>query len=173
MRGASLGMGIVASILLLAGCSGVRTYTVDEGRVDQNLAQGNQGYLMGTPKADAAQQERRATRKRYVAEVELGMPYKAKPSSETQGETVVREVVSEPAGETVAEEPAVETAQSAAGAEAAQVTAYTVERNDTLQKISQKVYGTSKKWKVIYEANSDKLKSPDRIYAGQVLKIPR
>ncbi|HAJ56142.1 MAG TPA: hypothetical protein DCL35_00035 [Candidatus Omnitrophica bacterium] len=50
---------------------------------------------------------------------------------------------------------------------------YTVEPNDTLGKISLKVYGTAKKWKKIFEANADQLKTPDKIYAGQVLKIPQ
>ena len=50
---------------------------------------------------------------------------------------------------------------------------YTVEKNDTLQKISQKFYGTTKKWMRIYEANKDVLKTPDRVYPGQVLNIPK
>ncbi|PIQ88790.1 MAG: hypothetical protein COV72_06520 [Candidatus Omnitrophica bacterium CG11_big_fil_rev_8_21_14_0_20_42_13] len=50
---------------------------------------------------------------------------------------------------------------------------YTVEKNDTLQKISQKFYGTTKKWKKIYDANTDTLKSPDKVYPGQKLNIPQ
>ena len=53
------------------------------------------------------------------------------------------------------------------------MTTYTVKDNDTLAKIALEVYGTSKRWKEIYEANTDQLKSPDRIYAGQVLVIPQ
>ncbi|MCM8781059.1 MAG: LysM peptidoglycan-binding domain-containing protein, partial [Candidatus Omnitrophica bacterium] len=49
---------------------------------------------------------------------------------------------------------------------------YTVQPQDTLQKISQKFYGTTKKWNKIYEANKDTLKSPDKIYPGQILEIP-
>ncbi|MCM8797444.1 MAG: LysM peptidoglycan-binding domain-containing protein [Candidatus Omnitrophica bacterium] len=49
---------------------------------------------------------------------------------------------------------------------------YTVQKNDTLQKISKKYYGTTKKWHQIYEANKDILKTPDRLYVGQILKIP-
>ena len=49
---------------------------------------------------------------------------------------------------------------------------YTVEKGDTLQKISKKVYGTSKKWHKIYELNKEKLKSPDKIKAGQKLLLP-
>ncbi|MDD5574911.1 MAG: LysM peptidoglycan-binding domain-containing protein, partial [Candidatus Omnitrophica bacterium] len=59
------------------------------------------------------------------------------------------------------------------GGAAKEPVVYTVMPNDTLQKISQKFYGTSKRWKVIYDANKDVLKSPDKIYAGQVINIPQ
>jgi len=49
---------------------------------------------------------------------------------------------------------------------------YVVEKGDTLQKISKKMYGTTKKWKRIYDANKGILKSPDMIKAGQELVIP-
>ncbi|MBM3243918.1 MAG: LysM peptidoglycan-binding domain-containing protein, partial [Candidatus Omnitrophica bacterium] len=49
---------------------------------------------------------------------------------------------------------------------------YKVEKNDTLQKISQKFYGTTRKWNKIFEANKELLKTPDRLYPGQVLMIP-
>jgi LysM repeat protein len=50
---------------------------------------------------------------------------------------------------------------------------YVVEKGDTLQKISNKFFGTTKKWKKIYEANRNILKSPDKIRPGQRLVIPR
>ena len=49
---------------------------------------------------------------------------------------------------------------------------YTVEKWDTLQKISQKFYGTTKRWKKIFEANTDVLKSPNSIRPGQSVNIP-
>lgn len=49
---------------------------------------------------------------------------------------------------------------------------YTVERNDNLTKIAQKVYGDKKYWKNIYEANKDVIKSNYMIWANQVLVIP-
>lgn len=49
---------------------------------------------------------------------------------------------------------------------------YVVEEKDTLQKISDKMYGTTKKWKQIYEANKDVLETPDVIRPGQKLVIP-
>ncbi|MBU4304229.1 MAG: LysM peptidoglycan-binding domain-containing protein [Candidatus Omnitrophica bacterium] len=52
-------------------------------------------------------------------------------------------------------------------------TMYVVQNGDTLQKISEKVYGTAKKWKKIYDYNSDVLKNPNKIYPGQKIKIPQ
>ena len=50
---------------------------------------------------------------------------------------------------------------------------YSVGKNDTLQKISKKFYNTTKKWPKIYEANKDILRTPDKLYPGQTLKIPK
>jgi nucleoid-associated protein YgaU len=52
-------------------------------------------------------------------------------------------------------------------------TTYKVKKGQTLQDISKEVYGTTKKWKKIYNVNKDKIKNPDKIYAGQVLNIPQ
>lgn len=49
---------------------------------------------------------------------------------------------------------------------------YTVEKGDTLAKISQKVYGTGKYYKAIYEANRETLVSTTSLRIGQKLRIP-
>lgn len=49
---------------------------------------------------------------------------------------------------------------------------YVVKKGDSLWKIAGKVYGNPLKWHRIYRANKDKIKNPNRIYAGQVLTIP-
>jgi len=49
---------------------------------------------------------------------------------------------------------------------------HTVERGDTLSKIAKKVYGNAMKYPVIFEANRPMLSHPDKIYPGQVLRIP-
>jgi nucleoid-associated protein YgaU len=43
---------------------------------------------------------------------------------------------------------------------------------DTLSKIAKAVYGDPMKYPVIFEANRPMLKDPDKIYPGQVLRIP-
>ena len=50
---------------------------------------------------------------------------------------------------------------------------YKVKKDQTLADISKAVYGTTKNWKKIYNANKDKIKDPNKIYAGQVLDIPQ
>jgi nucleoid-associated protein YgaU len=63
---------------------------------------------------------------------------------------------------------------SATGAQAASAPAvfYTVKKGDTLSKIAQEHYGAASKYMLIFEANKPMLKDPDKIYVGQVLRIP-
>ncbi|MET0655706.1 MAG: LysM peptidoglycan-binding domain-containing protein [Pseudoxanthomonas sp.] len=49
---------------------------------------------------------------------------------------------------------------------------YTVEKGDTLSKIAKDHLGHASAWKQIFEANRDVLDDPDRIFPGQVLKLP-
>lgn len=50
---------------------------------------------------------------------------------------------------------------------------YTVKSGDTLSGIAKEVYGDASKYPRIFEANKPMLKDPDRIYPGQVLRIPQ
>lgn len=49
---------------------------------------------------------------------------------------------------------------------------YRIQAGDTLQSIARKVYGTSRGWERILEANRQVIASPTRIRAGVLLKIP-
>lgn len=51
---------------------------------------------------------------------------------------------------------------------------YTVQKGDTLWKISESQYGAGhgKDYNKIFEANKPMLSHPDKIYPGQVLRIP-
>jgi nucleoid-associated protein YgaU len=49
---------------------------------------------------------------------------------------------------------------------------HTVERGDTLSAISKTYYGTWRLYPEIFEANKPMLSDPDKIYPGQVLRIP-
>ncbi len=49
---------------------------------------------------------------------------------------------------------------------------HTVVSGDTLGKIAKTYYGNAMKYPVIFEANKPMLTDPDKIYPGQVLRIP-
>lgn len=49
---------------------------------------------------------------------------------------------------------------------------YTIEKGDTLSKIAKEHLGSASAWKQIFEANRDVLDDPDRIFPGQVIKLP-
>ena len=55
---------------------------------------------------------------------------------------------------------------------APEATMYTVQSGDSLSKIAKEVYGDPMKYSAIFEANQPMLKDPDKIYPGQVLRIP-
>lgn len=50
---------------------------------------------------------------------------------------------------------------------------YTVKSGDTLSKISKDQYGDANQYQKIFEANRPMLSHPDKIYPGQVLRIPK
>ena len=49
---------------------------------------------------------------------------------------------------------------------------HTVEKGDTLSALAQHYYGDGQKYMKIFNANRDILKDPDKIFPGQVLRIP-
>ena len=49
---------------------------------------------------------------------------------------------------------------------------YTVKKGDTLSRIAQQFYGSSKKWRRIVDANKDKLGQSQVLRAGMTLVIP-
>ena len=60
----------------------------------------------------------------------------------------------------------------AADAAPAVARTHTVAEGETLSVIAFKYYGSPNKWDKIFDANRDKLKSPDQVRPGLVLKIP-
>ncbi|MDO4250856.1 MAG: peptidoglycan-binding protein LysM [Moraxella sp.] len=49
---------------------------------------------------------------------------------------------------------------------------YTVKSGDTLSKIAKEMYGNANDYMKIFDANKPMLSHPDKIYVGQVLRIP-
>ncbi len=50
---------------------------------------------------------------------------------------------------------------------------YTVQKGDSLSKIAKAQYGDAMKYPQIFDANKPMLSHPDKIYPGQVLRIPQ
>ena len=57
--------------------------------------------------------------------------------------------------------------------DAPESTMYTVKSGDSLSKIAQSVYGSTTDYMKIFEANKPMLSDPNKIYPGQVLRIPK
>ncbi len=62
--------------------------------------------------------------------------------------------------------------QMTVGAAEPEATFYTVVSGDSLSKIAKAQYGDPMKYPLIFEANKPMLKDPNKIYPGQVLRIP-
>lgn len=109
----------------------------------------------------------------------LGLPYKSI-SVKTSGDTVVLE------GEVTRQEDSEKIALAVGNVEgvaivdnrmtvaepAPEAKFHTVEKGDTLSKIAKEYYGDMMKYPTIFEANKPMLTHPDKIYPGQVLRIP-
>jgi nucleoid-associated protein YgaU len=141
-------------VSIINGCA-IKTYKVTRERVDQDLSKGNRGYLMGKPEV-SEEKPRKTTRQLQVIEMEyrpirMGIKPRSKVSPAIKQIPAIKPVIGKPA---------------------VVMKKYTVRKGDTLQRIAQKFYGTTKRWKEIYKANQKILKTPDSIYPGQIIKIP-
>ena len=47
-----------------------------------------------------------------------------------------------------------------------------IRRGDTLWRISRRVYGRGVRYSTIYLANQEQIEDPDRIWPGQVFRVP-
>ncbi len=161
-----LALACFLMIIFVTGCT-VRTYTVTRQRTDQDLNSGNRGYVQG--KSIPADPKRDTTKKEKVVEVEWHWPFKFERLKKAPDQKEPKEAkLDESVADTVEVQDIVLDTQSAAQT----YESYTVMKDDTLQKISEKFYGTTKRWNEIYELNKDVLKSPDKLYPGKTIKIP-
>ena len=63
-------------------------------------------------------------------------------------------------------------APRAAASAAARTQYYTIQSGDSLSKIAKEKYGEMDKWNALFEANKEVIQDPDKIYPGQVIRIP-
>ncbi len=159
---------------MLSGCVSVRAHLEERARVDQELPAG----------AEELYPNRAKTRQVIVIEVEE----KNKAEAAAKGPETGAEKKA-PAGQSQVLPDAKQTvvvhdsnftfpdqdpgALIRKGAAAPQeFEQYTVQKDDTLQKIAKKLYGSYSKWTMIYDANRDVIKDPNFLKPGNVLKIP-
>jgi len=139
---------------LYKGSSGQKkVYREERVRQEDKELYGNRGYLQGgiSPEKEV-----------YVPETAKAQQSNMRISGGLYSGRTPQVVYSEPSKATGANSVSTEDKEY-----------YVVEKGDTLQIISEKFYGTTKKWKALYEANKNVLKSPDRIRPGQKLVIPK
>lgn len=159
---------VIAMGLTVAMVTGCRTATriVEEPRVDlQVVSSDNRGYLLGTP--PPASEPWKTTRK--MVETEIEVP--SLPGSASQ-------VSKPPVGLREVAPPEVDFSESGPASDQGlpqTFDTYVVKKGDTLWSIAADphVFGDATKWRKLYAANHDVLKSPDRLRAGMTLRVPR
>lgn len=165
-------------VMVLSGCV-VRTYPLTKDRLDQDLTTGNRGYIKGEAPSSDKEKKRPAKRTIQAVEIELqppikfeSMPKKEPISKDTAQKAEDKEIWGNRGYITESDTSKIAAPERIISKESPKAEKYTVKKGDTLQKISQKFYGTTKKWIKIYEANKDTLSGPNKIYSGQVINIP-
>lgn len=169
-------------VVLIAGCgTRVRAYKKKVERVDQEI-KGNQGYLFGTP-PPLDRSDVPTTRTTLVVEFE--QPGPGDPQEVDQAVAEMEQSINQtrqriktyktppPPAAPRAPSRAIDVRAPIPKQEVTGYTEYTIEKNDTLQKISKKFYDTYRKWPKIYEANKNVIKDPNKVKPGTVILIPQ
>ncbi|MBI4846577.1 MAG: LysM peptidoglycan-binding domain-containing protein [Candidatus Omnitrophica bacterium] len=189
--------------VLTSGCAKrVKIETIEKERIDQGIS-GNRGFFSGNPPPADETKEKFIKREIYQVTLDLppypewknfrfeptndkdlwgnrgyvyGGPGMIAPQFEPQTEQDLQQIA-------LPEETAIESGTQDAESVTAEerpdqkveesYKTYIVKKGDTLQKISVHFYGSTKKWKQIFDLNSDTLKNPNKIYPGQKIKIPQ
>ena len=157
---------LILVVVFLTGCMTVRTYTIKKPRIDTDV-EGNRGYLSGTPSEEVKENRLGENRTISVVEIEFGKGKKEGEKANIKDNDLAEDLFYEDEIESTEELTYQEDTISKSG-----VTTYVVQKNDTLQKISQKFFGTTKKWEKIYDFNKAVIKNPDKVYPGTKIVIP-
>jgi len=194
-------LALITLVIFAAGCGiEARTYVMTKDRVGLDQGNGNGGCVIG--KCPPAPSPAETTRKVYVLEITRPVPESEVQKIEETAVNAITESsqtspdnsllpeaapatggtgnISQPATESQPVVPVIgELPGTAALSGPAtqnggnmQAQTYTVQKDDTLQKISKKIFGSYGKWYKIYEANKDKIKNPNVLKPGTVLTIP-
>jgi len=181
-------LSVTLLLVFASGCGlHAQTYVMTKSRVGIEKGSGNAGYITGIPQFVEPQ---RKTRKIYVFEITKALP-------ESEVKKIEQEIATVPAVNTAVNIPASSTAAPAPAAASSnkivipkiedetpaapvadvpsgptEAVTYTVQKDDTLQKIAKKYYGSYGAWMKIYKANKDKIKNPNLLRSGTVITIP-
>jgi tetratricopeptide (TPR) repeat protein len=120
--------------------------------------------LAGEAGGDVSEELVRLTRENNLLRKQLQAAGGAAPATVSNVKTILTDA---PAPRPA---PAPAVAEPAEPAKAART--YQVRPGDTLSRIAGSVYGDTGKWRLIYEANRDQMKSESDLKAGQTLIIP-
>jgi len=186
-------LALLSLVVFAAGCGiEAKTYVMDKPRVGIDLTSGNGGCIYGKCPPQTIS---KPTRRTYVLELTRPVPESEVQKLEQTAVTAIIDtpsappassdstapaaaadsapaaVPAEPVIPVIGDQPAAAVASSDQGSAAGAQT-YTVQKDDTLQKISKKLFGSYGKWYKIYEANKDKIKNPNFVKPGTVLNIP-
>ena len=137
---------LFCAFILMNGCV-ARTFVAEQKSADTLAAhpEGNRGYLMGKPGPDAPEAK---PRKVPTMEIELGLRPDDNPTLKKKTPPVEPYPAAAPAeaGAPLTQEPPAPATVTApeTGKE------YVIQPGDTLQKISQKLYGTTRNWHKLY-----------------------
>jgi len=74
--------------------------------------------------------------------------------------------------EAVASEPPHATAAAPPSGGSAKIATAVVSRGDTLWRISRLTYGVGERYAIVYRANRERIRDPNRIYPGQIFVLP-
>lgn len=187
-------LGMMVVVALAAGCGlKAQTYVMTKPRVGIEKGSGNAGYITGTP---VYVEPVKKTRQVYVLEITKAIPESEAKKIEEETATTTQTAVEIPAAPTPAPPapapsehgsnkivipkiddepapaPAVVPAEKKAPVGPTEAITYTVQKDDTLQKIAKKYYGTYSAWLKIYNANKEKIKNPNVVRPGTVLTLP-
>lgn len=130
---------------------GANSITVGGEIADEADRQKILDILAGAPGIDSVQDDM------TVAAPEPAPAEPAESEAAPQAEAAPEAAASEPEAPAAAEEEG---------------RSYTVQSGDTLWKIAEEMYGNGSRYMKIFEANTDLLENPDRIFPGQKLVIP-
>ncbi len=126
----------------------------------------------GVPGGDVSEELVRLTRENNMLRRQLETASGAAPANVTSVKTILTQP---PAARPVAA-PAVAPAAAPAAPkpveQAKTARTYQIRPGDTLSRIAGSVYGDAGKWRKIYDANRDKMKTETDIKVGQTLTIP-